>query len=314
MENDNDRWERDVLRKLLQSTLDEQRRARRWKIFFRLAVLALVAAVLFATSVRQPGMQALGGHTEHTALVKLEGIILDGAPASGDRMVQALESAFENDHSRGVVLRINSPGGSPVQSAQINDAIRRLRGEYPDKPIIAVAMDVCASGAYYAAVAADEIYTDASSLIGSIGVTASGFGFVEAMDELGIERRTIKAGRFKDLLDPFLPRDEEAVAHLQTVIDDVHRQFIERVREGRGERLGDDPDLFSGLVWTGEEAVVLGLADGLGDVRYVAREVIGVDNVVEYKPRETLLGAFSREFGTRAAHTLLGRLATPTLH
>lgn len=314
MENNNDRWERDVLRKLLQSTLDEQRRARRWKIFFRLALLALIAGVLIAASFQPQGMQALGRHAEHTALVKLEGIILDGAPASGERIVRALEDAFENENSRGVVLHINSPGGSPVQSAQINDAIRRLRGEYPDKMIVAVAIDICASGAYYVAVAADEIYADAASLIGSIGVTASSFGFVEAIEKLGVERRTLKAGRFKDMLDPFLPRDEEAAAHLQAVIDEVHQQFIDRVREGRGARLGDDPDLFSGLVWSGEQAVALGLTDGIGDVRYVAREIIGAEEVVEYQPPETLLSAFSKRFGQQAAHTLLNHLATPTLH
>lgn len=314
MENDNDRWERDVLRKLLQSTLDEQRRARRWKIFFRLALLALIAGVLLAASFQPQGMQALGRHAEHTALVKLEGIILDGAPASGERIVRALEDAFENENSRGVVLHINSPGGSPVQSAQINDAIRRLRGEHPDKMIVAVAIDICASGAYYVAVAADEIYADAASLIGSIGVTASSFGFVDAIEKLGVERRTLKAGRFKDMLDPFLPRDEEAAAHLQAVIDEVHQQFIDRVREGRGARLGDNPDLFSGLIWSGEQAVALGLTDGIGDVRYVAREIIGAEKVVEYQPPETLLSVFSREFGQQAAHTLLNHLATPTLH
>ena len=311
-----ERWERDALRQLAQAALDEQRRARRWKIFLRLLTLALIAALVMVAISDRPRLHSIAddGDAEHVALVRLEGVIFEDAPASADNVTETLEAAFENEHSRAVVLRVNSVGGSPVQSAQINGAIRRLRKQYPDKPVYAVITDVCASGAYYAAVAADAIYADASSLVGSIGVIASGFGFVEAIEELGIERRVLKAGRLKDMLDPFLPQDEEAVTHLQAAIDEVHRHFIEGVRTGRGERLSDDPDLFSGLVWSGERAFELGLTDGLGDVGYVAREIVGVEEVVAYEPPQTLFTAFTREFGTRVAHVLLNRLALPTLH
>ena len=310
-----DRWERDALRQLAQAALDEQRRARRWKIFLRLVTLALIAALVIVATTDRPRLHSIAapGDAEHVALVKIEGVIFEDTPASADSVTETLEMAFENDYSRAVVLRINSPGGSPVQSAQINDAIRRLRKQYPDKPVYAVITDVCASGAYYAAVAADAIYADASSLVGSIGVIASSFGFVDAIEELGIERRVLKAGRLKDMLDPFLPQDEEAVAHLQAAIDEVHQNFIEGVREGRGERLGNDPNLFTGLVWSGERAVQLGLTDGLGDVGYVARELVGIEKVVAYEPSETLFTAFTREFGARVAYTLLNHLALPTL-
>ena len=310
-----DRWERDALRQLAQAAIDEQRRARRWRIFLRLLTLALITALVVVVMSDRPQLHTLAddGDAEHVALVKLEGLIIEDAPASADSVIETLEAAFENEHSKAVVLRVNSIGGSPVQSAQINDAIRRLRKQHPDKPVYAVITDVCASGAYYAAVAADAIYSDASSIVGSIGVIASGFGFVEAIEELGIERRVLKAGRLKDMLDPFLPQDEEAVAHLQTALDDVHRRFIERVREGRGDRLSDDPDLFSGLVWSGERAHRLGLTDGIGDVGYVAREIVGVEEIVAYEPPETLIIAFTREFGARVAHALLGHLALPAL-
>ena len=309
-----ERWERDALRQLAQAALDEQRRARRWRIFLRLLTLALIAALVIVAMSDRPQLHTLAGDGEHVALVKLEGVIIEDAPASADSVTETLEEAFENEFSKAVVLRINSIGGSPVQSAQINDAIRRLRKQYPDKPVYAVITDVCASGAYYAAVAADAIYADASSIVGSIGVIASGFGFVDAIEELGIERRVLKAGRLKDMLDPFLPQDEEAVAHLQAALDEVHRHFIERVREGRGERLSDDPDLFSGLIWSGERALQLGLTDGIGDVGYVAREIVGIEEIVTYEPPETLFIAFSREFGARVAHALLNRLALPALH
>ncbi len=314
-DNAGDRWERDALRQLARAALDEQRRARRWKIFLRLLTLALIAALVVIAVTDQPRLPAIAddGAAEHVALVKLEGVIFEDTPASADSITETLEAAFENEHSRAIVLRVNSVGGSPVQSAQINDAIRRLRKQYPDKPVYAVITDVCASGAYYAAVAADAIYADASSLVGSIGVIASGFGFVEAIAELGIERRVLKAGRLKDMLDPFLPQDEEARAHLQAALDEVHRHFIERVRAGRGDRLSDDPDLFSGLVWSGERALKLGLTDGLGDVSYVAREIVGIEEIVAYEPPETLLITFTREFGARVAHVLLHHLAPPTL-
>ncbi len=289
-------WQRELIEKLATSSLAEQKRARRWGIFFKLLTFAYLVGILVLYT---PGMDVdVAEHKRHTALVELKGVISPDEEASADNIVTGLRNAFENENTAGVILRINSPGGSPVQAGYINDEIRRLRKKYPDIPLYVVVADICASGGYYVAAAADRIYADKASIVGSIGVRMDGFGFVGAMEKLGIERRLITAGEHKGFLDPFQPAKPEDVAHVKKLLADIHSQFIEVVREGRGDRLKENPDLFSGYVWTGEQAIDLGLVDELGNASYVAREVIGAEDIVDYTPREDLFERFSKKFGT----------------
>ena len=289
-------WQRDMINRLAFSSLKEQRAARRWGIFFKLLMFAYLALILYLYTPKVD-MEAAES-TEHTALIDLEGVIASDEDANADTVIEGLRDAFEDDNSSGVILRINSPGGSPVQAGYINDEIQRLRKQYPEKPLYAVISDICASGGYYIAAAADKVYADKASIVGSIGVRMDGFGFVDAMDKLGVERRLITAGENKGFLDPFEPVKSGDVKHVQELLDDIHQQFIQVVRDGRGEKLKDDPDLFSGYVWTGEQAVALGLVDELGSSDYVAREVIGAETVVDYTPAEDWLQKFSKRFGT----------------
>ncbi len=289
-------WQRELIEKLATSSLAEQKRARRWGIFFKLLTFAYLVGILVLYT---PSMDVdVAEHKRHTALVELKGVISPDEEASADNIVTGLRNAFENENTAGVILRINSPGGSPVQAGYINDEIRRLRKKYPDIPLYVVVADICASGGYYVAAAADRIYADKASIVGSIGVRMDGFGFVGAMEKLGIERRLITAGEHKGFLDPFQPAKPEDVAHVKKLLADIHSQFIEVVREGRGDRLKENPDLFSGYVWTGEQAIDLGLVDELGNASYVAREVIGAEDIVDYTPREDLFERFSKKFGT----------------
>ncbi len=289
-------WQRELIEKLATSSLAEQKRARRWGIFFKLLTFAYLVGLLVLYT---PSMDVdVAEHKRHTALVELKGVISPDEEASADNIVTGLRNAFENENTAGVILRINSPGGSPVQAGYINDEIRRLRKKYPDIPLYVVVADICASGGYYVAAAADRIYADKASIVGSIGVRMDGFGFVGAMEKLGIERRLITAGEHKGFLDPFQPAKPEDVAHVKKLLADIHSQFIEVVREGRGDRLKENPDLFSGYVWTGEQAIDLGLVDELGNASYVAREVIGAEDIVDYTPREDLFERFSKKFGT----------------
>lgn len=306
-DSSNDGWEREVLRRLALAAVNEQRRARRWGIFFKFLLFGYLILLLL---LYRPGTWMSDGiHTgKHTALVELEGIIGPKSLASADQVIQGLRAAFKDKHTKGIVLRINSPGGSPVQSGYINDEIRRLREKYPDTPLYAVVTDMCASGGYYVAVAADEIYVDKASVIGSIGVRMDGFGFVEAIDKLGVERRLLTAGEHKGFLDPFLPERQEDVSHVQGLLDQIHQQFIDRVREGRGERLAADDSIFSGLIWTGEQSVELGLVDGLGSASYVARELIGAEEIVDFTPRPDFFERFSERFGVALGNALV-RLA-----
>ena len=241
---------------------------------------------------------------EHTALVELEGVIALEGDTDADRVVKGLREAFEAEQARGIILRINSPGGSPVQAGYINDEIQRLRAKHPGKPLYAVITDICASGGYYVAVAADRIYADKASIVGSIGVLMDGFGFVEAMKKVGVERRLITAGKFKGMLDPFSPLNPVVRGHAEEILEQVHDQFIDVVKSGRGERLVDNDDLFSGLFWTGEEAKKLGLVDELGSAGYVAREVIGVEEIVDYTPSHSLLDRFAERIGVAIARTV----------
>lgn len=307
-----------LIEKLVLSVQDEQRRQRRWSIFFRAATLAyLVLVLLLFMPLRGGFSSGLAPATdEHTALVDVSGVIADGAEANADAISQGLRRAFEAELSKAVLLRINSPGGSPVQSAYVYNEIMRLKAEHPQKKVYAVITDMGASGAYYIAAAADEIYVDPSSIVGSIGVIMAGFGFTEALDKLGIERRVQTSGDNKALLDPFQPQNPEQQAHFQHLLDQVHEQFINAVKQGRGERLDADahPGLFSGLVWSGLEAIELGLADGTGSPGQVAREVIGAEKIVDYSvlphPFERLLGGFGVSIG-RGIGSVLGLDGVP---
>ncbi len=304
-------WERAVLEKIALKALDEQRRQRQWNALFRLLWLAFFFLVLSAWLgwIGRPDKDSMGPvSAKHTALVDLEGVISADSKASADKINKALNRAFKDNGTQGVVLRINSPGGSPVQSGYINDEIRRLRAKYPDKPLYIVVQDLCASGGYYVAAAGDRIYVDKASLVGSIGVIISSFGFVETLKKLGVERRAYHAGDNKDFLDPFAPENPTHVEHAQKMLGEIHQQFIKVVREGRGKRLKETPEMFSGLIWTGEKSVELGLADGLGSLDYVAREVIKAEKVVDFSPKENVFERFSERLGSSFGQTV-GRAA-----
>ena len=296
-------WEHGVIERLATEGLREQKRARRWGIFFKL----LTFAFLFATLLLAIGAFSEGAHTcldKCTAVVEMRGELDADSLASAENIMSGLQAAFKNKGTQGVVLRINSPGGSPVQAGEINDEIRRLRAKYPATPIYAVVEEVCASGAYYVAVAADQIYVNKASLIGSIGVIIDGFGFVGAMDKLGIERRALATGENKTFLDPFSPLSPQQRDYAQKMIVEIHQQFIAAVKAGRGARLKESPELFSGLVWNGARGIDLGLADALGSVDYVAREVIKAEDIVDFTVKENLTERLARKFGATLGKSL----------
>ena len=292
-------WEREMLEKVLMAGIREQRAARRWKIFFRLLILAIFAFVVWSIFDFDGGSSttAGSGSGKHTALVTLSGELSADGQASAQKINSALESAFEDKSAAGVILRINSPGGSPVQAGMIYDDIARLRAKYPKKPIYVVVEEMCASGGYYVAAAADKIYVDKASIVGSIGVLMDGFGFTGLMDKLGIERRLLTAGRNKGFLDPFSPQTDQQKTYALDMLEQVHQQFIDAVKKGRGDRLKQDPDLFSGLFWTGQRSIELGLADGLGTVDSVARDVLKAPDLVDYTVKENLPERMARRFG-----------------
>jgi protease-4 len=300
---DNDgQWERAVIERLAGAALQEQRRARRWGIFFKLLTFAYVTVIILM-AVDWGTRGATSG--KHTALVEVSGVIAPGTDASAERVMAALQAAFKDENTQGVVVRINSPGGSPVQSNTIYEEMRRLRKKHPAVPLYAVVEDLCASGGYYVAAGADRIYVGRSSIVGSIGVRMDSFGVTGLMEKLGVERRLLTAGENKGFLDPFLPVDPTQKAHAQALLEDVHRQFIGVVRDGRGKRLKETPDMFSGLVWTGQKSVELGLADAFGSLDYVAREVVKAEKVVDYTQKENLAEKFARRLGAGAAHAVL---------
>lgn len=292
-----------LLEKTLLAGIQEQRRSRRWGIFFKCLTFLYLIGALFLFTPLGDFEKSASRSANHTALIQIEGMIADKEPASADNIVGSLRAAFEDPKTKGVILRINSPGGSPVQSGYVADEIRRLRAEKPEIKVYAVITDLGASGAYYIASAADQIYADKASLVGSIGVTAAGFGFVGAMEKLGVDRRTYTSGEHKSFLDPFQPQKEDETAFWQGVLDTTHRQFIASVKQGRGDRLKDKdhPELFSGLVWTGEQALPLGLIDGLGSSSYVAREVIGEKEMVDFTVQESPFDRFSKKLGASVA-------------
>ena len=292
-----------LLEKTLLAGIQEQRRARRWGIFFKLlSFLLLVAVLLSFTPLMDMERNAASG-AHYSALIDVRGVIADKEQASADNLVTSLQAAFDDPKVKGVVLRINSPGGSPVQSGYVYDEIRRLRGLHPDTKVYAVISDLGASGAYYIASAADEIYADKASLVGSIGVTAAGFGFVGAMEKLGVQRRAYTSGEHKAFLDPFEPEKPDETKFWQGVLNVTHEQFIASVKQGRGDRLKDKehPEVFSGLVWTGQQALPLGLIDGLGNASSVARDVIGEKELVDFTVQESTFDRFSKKLGASVA-------------
>jgi protease-4 len=294
--NNDANWERNVLEKLAMEALAEQRRGRRWGIFFKLLGFGYLAVLLFFALDLGHGDKVAEGE-KFTALVNLNGVIKAKGDSNAEDIISSLQAAFEDKHTAGVILRINSPGGSPVQSGIINDEMRRLRAKYPDIPLHVVVEDVCASGGYYVAVAADKIFVDKASIVGSIGVLMDGFGFTGLMDKLGVERRLITAGSNKAMLDPFSPLDPKQKELAQAMLVQIHQQFIDVVRKGRGERLKAGDEAFSGLVWNGEEAVKNGLADALGSLDYVAREIVKAEDIVDYTARENVAERLAKRFG-----------------
>jgi protease-4 len=292
-------WEREVLEKLAMAAIQEQRRTRHWGILFKtlgflyLFILLFLAAGWF-------GGDGVALPKTHTALVDLQGVIASDQ-ASADAVISSLQGAFDDKKTRGVILRINSPGGSPAQAGQIYDEIKRLRALHPKVPLYAVVDDICASGGYYVAAGADKIFVDKASIVGSIGVLMDGFGFTQTMEKLGVERRLLTAGENKGFLDPFSPVDAEQQAYARQMLEEIHGQFIAVVREGRGKRLKDTPEIFSGLVWSGERSIQLGLADGFGTVESVAREVIKAEDIVDYTQRESLAERLAGRFGAAMA-------------
>ncbi|MDQ5904587.1 MAG: protease [Pseudomonadota bacterium] len=306
-----EKWERQLLEKLAMGVLQEQKAKRRWGIFFKsLAFAYFIAVLVLVVDWGNPEKLTDG---KHTAVVYLHGTIEPKGEASAENLIASLQSAFEDKGTAGVVLRINSPGGSPVQSGIVYDEIRRLRVKYPEVPLYAVVEDLCASGGYYIAAAADKIFVDKASIVGSIGVLMDGFGFTSGMDKLGIERRLLTAGENKGFLDPFSPQDARQREHAQVMLNDIHKQFIDVVRQGRGQRLKETPEIFSGLMWTGAQSIQLGLADGFGTVDTVARDVIKAEKTVDYSVHENIAERFAKRLGADMAKSLALRLSTDGL-
>lgn len=299
----NEGWEKNLLENIVLASLHEQRRARNWGIFFKILFFIYIFALLFA-AFGWIDNGKIRITDKHTALIDLRGIITADSASSADKINASLQSAFKDKNTQGVILRINSPGGSPVQAGYIYDEIRRLRAKYPEIPLYAVISDICASGGYYVAAAADKIFVDKASLVGSIGVLMDGFGFAGTLEKLGVERRLLTAGDNKGFLDPFTPLDPVQKNHATVMLKEIHEQFIDVVRQGRGERLKDSPDIFSGIVWTGQKSIDLGLADELGGAEYVAREIINAEVLVDFTPHEGFADLFAKRFSQVALNIL----------
>jgi len=302
------KWQRNMIERLAFGALQEQRRTRRWSIFFKALFFLYFVAVFIAYLPSDLTEKGIAGK-DHTALVEIHGVIADDTEANADDIIGGLRDAFENKGTKGIILRVNSPGGSPVQSGYVYDEIVRLREKHPDIHLYAVVTDVCASGCYYIASAADEIYADKASIVGSIGVLMNGFGFVDTMKKLGVERRLITAGENKGFMDPFSPMKEDEKAHLENLLEIIHQQFINAVKKGRKDKLVDDPKMFSGLMWSGEQAVKLGLVDELANSSYVAREVIGEEKIVDFTYREPYFQKVLNRFGASMAKSLISSSA-----
>ena len=305
-------WERKVLEKLAMEALAEQRRGRRWGIFFKLLGFAYLV-VLLGVALDWGQVDNVAEGSKFTALVSLDGVIKAKGDANAENVISSLQAAFDDKHTAGVILRINSPGGSPVQSGIINDEIRRLRAKYPEIPLHAVVEDVCASGGYYVAAAADKIFVDKASIVGSIGVLMDGFGFTGTMDKLGVERRLLTAGESKGFLDPFSPQNENHKDHARQMLGEIHQQFIDVVRKGRGKRLKETPDMFSGLMWSGAKSIELGLADGYGTVDSVARDVFKAGDVRDFSVKQNFAERFAKQIGADMAEGMANVMTRITL-
>jgi len=296
MSDSNNNWEKDAIKEIALAGIKEQKTSRRWGIFFKLlgfAYLLILILILSSNNINESASIT----QKHTAIVKLSGPIVPGEPGGADSIILGLQDAFSNNNASGVILEINSPGGTPVQASMIYDEIKRLRELHPKKPVYTVITDICASGGYYVAAATEQIYANKSSLVGSIGVRLSSFGFTGTMEKLGIERRQLTAGKNKAMLDPFSPRNKSAESHMVNLLASTHEHFINDVKAGRGDRLKNDPNLFSGLIWNGDQSIELGLVDELGSSAYVAREVIGEKRIVDYTYQPDFLERFSRRVG-----------------
>jgi protease-4 len=290
MIEENNNWERGVLEKLAMSAIQEQRRTRHWGIFFKILTFGYLFLIMFLAMGWLDNKDGALVTGKHTALVEMEGVIAANSTASADNILSSLQDAFKDKNTKGVILRINSPGGSPVQAGHI--------------PLYAVVGDICASGGYYVAVAADKIFVDKASLIGSVGVLMDGFGFTGTMDKLGVERRLITAGANKGFLDPFSPTIPEQQLYAKKMLADIHQQFIDVVKQGRGTRLKETPDTFSGLVWNGQKGVEMGLADGYGSLESVARDVIKAEKIVDFTVKEGFADRLAKRFGAGVASAI----------
>ncbi|MFZ2403740.1 MAG: S49 family peptidase [Methylobacter sp.] len=290
-------WEREVIEKLALAAITEQTRARRWSVFFKSLLFVYLIAV-FAVAMYPKISQDIGvDGKDHTAVVDVVGMIAEGKEANADSIIESLRDAVKDEHTKGIILHANSPGGSPVQSSYVYEEIRKIKKEHPKLPIYAVVSDICASGCYFIVSASDKIFVNPSSLVGSIGVLMDGFGFVDGMQKLGVERRLFTAGAHKAMLDPFSPSKEDETQYIQGLLNQVHQQFIGAVKAGRGDRLKESPDMFSGLVWTGEESVKLGIVDGVGNQDTVAKELIGAEKLVDFSQQEHLLDKIAGKLG-----------------
>lgn len=310
-------WERDTLEKLVFATVQERRAARRWSIFFKLSFLIVALLALWAYYDFNFGSGDVENLGRHTALIEINGEIEAEGSGAADTVIPSLNKAFSDPGSAAVVLRIDSPGGSPVQAGIIVDEIQRLKRGYPDKPLYVVVDEICASGGYYIASAADRIYVNKASIVGSVGVLMDSFGFTGTMDKLGIERRLLTAGENKGFLDPFSPQSEKHREHAQAMLNEIHQQFISVVRAGRGKRLKETPETFSGLYWTGARAVDMGLADAFGTVDSVARDIVKAEDIVDYTAHEGLPERVLKKFGAAVGESAVKaayRGAVPTLH
>ena len=307
-------WERETLEKLVFATVQERRRARRWSIFFKLSFLGVALLALWAYYDFNFGSGDVENLGRHTALIEINGEIEAEGSGAADTVIPSLNKAFSDPGSAAVVLRIDSPGGSPVQAGIIVDEIQRLKRGYPDKPLYVVVDEICASGGYYIASAADRIYVNKASIVGSVGVLMDSFGFVGTMDKLGVERRLLTAGENKGFLDPFSPQSDKHKQHAQAMLNEIHQQFIAVVRSGRGKRLKETPETFSGLYWTGAKAVEMGLADGFGTVDTVARDIVKAEDIVDYTAHEGLPERVLKKFGAAVGESAIkavARGATP---
>ena len=306
-------WEREVIEKLALAAVTEQTRARRWSVFFKSLMFAYLIAI-FGVAMYPTIKQDMGGNSkDHTAVIDVVGVIAEDKDSNAADIIESLRDAVKDKHTKGIILHSNSPGGSPVQSAYVYEEIRNLKKEHPDLPVYAVVSDICASGCYYIASASDKIFVNQSSLIGSIGVLMDGFGFVDIMQKLGVERRLLTAGAHKAMLDPFSPPKEDETKYMQGLLDQVHQQFIGAVKTGRGDRLKETPDMFSGLVWTGEAGVKLGVADGFGNDDYVAKDIIGAEKLVDFTKQGRLIDKIAGKLGASFGQAIGSLIQGPSL-